>query len=144
MNWRRSHDRRNQSPTAGAVVRRPVPLVSTWKGRQMKTPEPSKENPSAPNSAKFTGTDNPRHLRAIAALMRRPMPRESLDKEAGCSNAPELIAELRRRGLEVPCERIRFLDRDGFICRPGVYLLTAADRRKLHQWMAKRMNGGAH
>ena len=38
----------------------------------MKTPEPSKENPSAPNSAKFNGTDNPRHLRAIAALLRRP------------------------------------------------------------------------
>ena len=37
----------------------------------MKTPEPPKENPSAPNSAKFTGTDNPRHLRAIAALLRR-------------------------------------------------------------------------
>lgn len=108
----------------------------------MKTPEPSTENPSAPNSAKFTGTDNPRHLRAIAALLRRPMPRESLDKEAGCSNAPELVAELRRRGLDVPCERINFVDRDGFICRPGVYLLTAADRRKLHQWMATRQQKG--
>jgi hypothetical protein len=108
----------------------------------MKTPEPSIENPSAPNSAKFTGTDNPRHLRAIAALLRRPMPRESLDKEAGCSNAPELVAELRRRGLDVPYERINFVDRDGFICRPGVYLLTAADRRKLHQWMAMRQKKG--
>ena len=38
----------------------------------MKTPEPSKENPSAPNKREFTGTDNPRHLRAIAALLRRP------------------------------------------------------------------------
>ena len=109
----------------------------------MKTPEPSKEKPSAPNSAKFTGTDNPRHLRAIAALLRRPLPRENLDTVAGCSNGPELVAELRRRGLEVPCRRINFVDRDGFICRPGVYFLTLADRRKLHQWQAKRKQGGA-
>jgi len=140
--WGSRDDRRNQSSAAGAVVRRPVPLVSQG-GAQMKTPEPSKENPSVPNSAKFTGTDNPRHLRAIAALLRRPLPRENLDTVAGCSNGPELVAELRRRGLEVPCRRINFVDRDGFICRPGVYFLTLADRRKLHQWQAKRKQGGA-
>lgn len=112
----------------------------------MKTPEPPKENPSAPNSVKFTGTDNPRHLRAIAALMLRPLPRENLDTVAGCSNGPELVAELRRRGLELPCKRINFIDRDGHICRPGVYFLTIADRRKLHQWQARRNQeqGGAH
>ena len=108
----------------------------------MKTPAVTEITTSAPNSAKFTGTDNPRHLRAIAALLRRPMPRESLDKEAGCSNGPELVAELRRRGLEVPCKRINFVDRDGFICRPGVYFLTLADRRKVHQWQAKRQKKG--
>ena len=86
--------------------------------------------------ARFTGTDNPRHLRAIAALLRRPMPREALDRTAGASNGPELVAELRRRGLEIPCERIRFFDRDGRLCRPGVYSFTAADRRKVHAWMA--------
>ncbi len=92
---------------------------------------------------RFTGTDNPRHLRAIAALLRRPMPRESLDHEAGCSNAPELMAELRRRGLEAPCQRLRFIDRDGIICRPGVYSLTTADRRKVYAWMATRAKQGA-
>lgn len=110
----------------------------------MKTPEPPKENPSAPNSAKFTGTDNPRHLRAITALLRRPMPRENLDSVAGCSNSPELVAELRRRGLEVPCRRINFVDRDGFICHPGVYFLTASDRRKVHQWLARRVQKGTN
>ena len=88
-------------------------------------------------------TDNPRHCRALALLLQRPAKREEIDSRAGCSNAPELIAELRRRGLEVPCHRINFVDRDGFICRPGVYLLTDGDRRKLHQWQARRMNGGA-
>ena len=111
----------------------------------MKTPRSTKAEQSAAGQGKrkFTGTDNPRHLRALAALLRRPVPRENLDTEAGCSNGPELVAELRRRGLEVPCHRINFVDRDRFICRPGVYLLTDADRRKLHQWMAKRQQKGA-
>ena len=108
----------------------------------MKTPgTPETEEPSAPNKPKFTGTDNPRHLRAIAALLRRPMPRESLDREAGASNGPELVAELRRRGLDVPCERIRCVERDGNACRPGVYSLTSSDRRKVHQWQSEQ--GGA-
>ena len=94
--------------------------------------------------ARFTGTDNPRHLRAIAALLRRPMPRESLDHESGASNSPELVAELRRRGLEVPCERIRFIDRDGYPCRPGVYSFTASDRRKFYTWQARMRKGGAN
>ena len=109
----------------------------------MKTPEPPKENPSAPNSAKFIGTENPRHLRTLAVLLRHPVPREQLDSVAGASNSPELVAELRRRGLEVPCERIRFVDRDGCTCRPGVYSLTIADRRMVYAWLAKREKGGA-
>ena len=78
--------------------------------------------------AKFSGTDNPRHLRAIEALRTRPMPREELDRRAGCSNAPELIAELRRRGLDCPCERVECYDRDGLKVRRGVYHLTPRDR----------------
>ena len=52
-------------------------------------------------TGKFAGTDNPRHLRAIHALLTRPQRRKHLDDIAGCSNTPELIAELRRRGLAV-------------------------------------------
>lgn len=87
---------------------------------------------------KFKGTNNPRHLRAITALMKRPMPREELDKWAGCSNGPELIAELRRRGLEIKCPRINFIDRDGRVCHPGVYQFTATDRRKINAWLVER------
>ena len=104
----------------------------------MDTPDPTKAESSAPSKRKFIGTDNPRQLRALTVLLRRPVPREQLDSVAGASNSPELVAELRRRGLEVPCERIRFIDRDGFACRPGVYSLTLADRRKVFAWMAKR------
>lgn len=109
----------------------------------MKKPDPAKAESSIPNKRKFAGTDNPRHLRAIAALLRRPIPREQLDSITGASNSPELVAELRRRGLEVPCKRISFTDRDGHACHPGVYSLTAVDRRIFWQWKAKRQQGGA-
>lgn len=110
----------------------------------MKTPEPTNAESSAPNRPKFTGTDNPRHLRVMHAMLRRPRRREDIDCIAGCSNGPELIAELRRRGLDVPCERIKFIDRDGYPCRPGVYSLTSSDRRKIYTWLSKcrkRLNG---
>ena len=92
--------------------------------------------------ALFSGTDNPRHLRVIQALMTRPMPREHLDKVAGCSNGPELVAELRRRGLRAPCTRVKSKDRDLFDCWPGVYHLTERDRRKLSAWKRERASRG--
>ena len=94
--------------------------------------------------ARFLGTNNPRHLRVLPIMLNRPLPREALDREAGCSNGPELVAELRRRGLDVPCHRISFVDRDGYTCRPGVYSLTASDRRKVYAWLASRKAGGSH
>ena len=86
------------------------------------------------NTIKFLGTDNPRHIRAIDALMKKPRHRKQLDAIAGCSNTPELIAELRRRGLGIPCERITVLDRDGKLSRPGIYYILNDDRRKIIVW----------
>lgn len=114
----------------------------------MKTPDPTKTESSATKQRKFTGaagfagTDNPRHLRVIQALMTRPLPREQLDSVAGASNGPELVAELRRRGLEVPCPRTKKKDRDLFDCWPGVYHFTQQDRRRVLAWLAKRQQGG--
>ena len=104
-----------------------------------KRPPPTSET-SALDSRKFS-TDNPRHLRAIHALDTRPMPREHLDSAAGCSNSPELVAELRRRGLEIPCQRVADLDRDGLPIRRGVYSFTEGDRRTIRRWLATRQNG---
>jgi hypothetical protein len=59
--------------------------------------------------------------------------REQLDTVTGQSNSPELVAELRRQGLDIPCDRIACIDRDGKVCRPGIYTLTTRDRLKLHQ-----------
>jgi len=89
-------------------------------------------------AAKFSGTDNPRHLRAIHALMQRPRFKNDLQAITGASNTPELVAELRRRGLEIPCEKVPVLDRDGLVTRPGIYSLNAQDRRKINSWLSKR------
>lgn len=83
-------------------------------------------------------TDNARHQRAIFLLMTRPATREQLDRAVGCSNFPDLVAELRRRGLDVPCERVPAFDRDGLDVRIGVYSLTAGDRRKINHWLTTR------
>ncbi|MDL2336459.1 MAG: hypothetical protein QFE16_01325 [Pseudomonadota bacterium] len=104
-----------------------------------KTSAPEQGNLKAP--ASFLGTDNPRHLRVIQAVWVRPIPREHLDVIAGCSNGPELVAELRRRGLEMPCSRTRKQDRDLFDCWPGVYHLTQRDRQKLAAWKRTRAAG---
>ena len=77
----------------------------------------------------------------IQALLTRAAPREQVDSVAGCSNGPELIAELRRRGLDVPCTRIKKKDRDLFDCGPGVYHLSQADRRKIGRWKRTRAAG---
>lgn len=125
-----------------------APNDETPKPGRAKGLQDSNENGHADSikPARFVGTDNPRYLRALAALLRRPMPRESLDREAGCSNGPALVSELRDLGLtqeNLPCERIRFIDRDGRVCRPGVYSLTAKGRRMIYSWMAQRREGGA-
>lgn len=89
-------------------------------------------------NTKFTGTDNPRHLRVIYSLEIRPRKREKIDRIAGASNGPELIAELRRRGLDIPCHKAPAIDRDGLPVKYGVYSLTDDDRRKLKLWTKKR------
>jgi hypothetical protein len=107
--------------------------------KNARQPKPT----SANERHNFTGTSNPRHLRALTVLQRRPMPREELDSFAGCSNAPDLIADLRAKGLALPCVRVACIDRDGIEVHRGVYHLTTSDRRKVARWLRMRAGGGA-
>lgn len=104
--------------------------------------ELSMEEPSpklkAKAASKFSGTANLRHLRAIQALMQRARFKNDLQAITGASNTPELVAELRRRGLETPCEKVPVLDRDGLVTHPGIYSFNAHDRRKVNSWLSKR------
>ena len=84
----------------------------------------------------FLGTFNPRHLRVIDALMERPLMREELDRIAGCSNGPDLVADLCARMLDIKCLRQTRIDQDGKTCRPGLYILTDTGRRQIEAWRA--------
>ena len=103
----------------------------------MKKRQPTQKKDQRPEQANFS-TDNPRHLRVIHAALRRSLPREQVDREAGCSNGSDLIATLRRRGLEFPCVLIEAIDRDGRPCKSGVYNLTGKDRRIIAKWLRNR------
>ena len=92
----------------------------------------------------FTGTHNPRHLRGLHQLLKTPLTREALDRVAGCSNAPDLVAELRRRGLDVQCQRVPAYDRDYRRVWKGVYSLTPSDRAKINKWLASNKRGGGN
>ncbi|CAM2180418.1 hypothetical protein PSAC2689_30538 [Paraburkholderia sacchari] len=98
--------------------------------------------PNCTGHRKFLGVTSPRHLRALAALQRRAMPREELDYVAGCSNGPELVANLRAKGLAVPCVKVPCIDRDGREVKRGVYSLSASDRRKINRWLRDRVEEG--
>lgn len=93
---------------------------------------------TAQTDCKFIGTDNPRHLRVIQSLMIRPRKREEIDSIAGASNGPELMAQLRRRGLRAACHRVPGIDRDGYPIKFGIYELSDDDRRAINAWLRKR------
>lgn len=108
----------------------------------MKTPEPSNENPSAPNSANSkTNKLTPRQLRTIAALIDKPtgwISREQIDRIAGASNGPQIIFELRRKvtgydGLDMA--RMDAVDRDGKPCKPGFYRINAKGRERVAKYL---------
>lgn len=89
----------------------------------------------------FAGTENPRYLRALHALLTRPMPRKSVDSTAGCSDVPDLIAALRALGLGkrgLPCAMVPDTDRDGRAVRRGVYYLSEPGRRAIKAWLRLR------
>ena len=96
------------------------------------------EDSTTKPAVKFTGTDNPRHLRVIQALLTGPRKREEIDRIAGCSNGPDLIADLRRRGLAAKCARTPGIDRDGFPIKFGVFAFDDNDRRIIANWLRTR------
>lgn len=77
-----------------------------------------------------------REICALLVLLRGPIMREGLDAIVGCSNGPDLVLGLRRKGLEVPCDRLNRLDKYGRLCRPGQYRLTPDDKSIVHAWLS--------
>jgi hypothetical protein len=69
--------------------------------------------------------------------MIRPRKREEIDRIAGASNGPELIAQLRRLGLRVKCTLTPGIDRDGHPIKFGIYEFGDGDRRAVNAWLSK-------
>lgn len=87
---------------------------------------------------KFEGPLNPREVRALSAMLKRPITREELDAIAGASNGPELVNQLRDRGLELPCFRLGSYDMDGIWIFRGLYMLTQKDRAQVAKALTKK------
>ena len=106
-------------PTSGSA---PTP----WRGGEAASENTVKAD-SRPASIK-----SQRQIRALRALLAGPMRREHLDRAAGASNSPDVVASLRQRGIRIACDTSQpFTDRDGRQTFPGVYSLHADDRAKV-------------
>jgi hypothetical protein len=71
-----------------------------------------------------------RQRRALAALAANDgQSAKQLRELVGMNNIPELMAQLRRNGWKWTCELIEAIDRDGHVCRPGIYHLTPEHRK---------------
>jgi hypothetical protein len=76
--------------------------------------------------------DNPRHRRALLALLKHQQGRKDIDRVTGSSNGPDEVMRIRRRyGLSIPCPRVTGVDMDGHPVQTGVYHLTSADQAKV-------------
>jgi hypothetical protein len=70
-----------------------------------------------------------REIRIITMLAMRPHTRHELGELVGAANIPQHVLVLRRNGWLIECDRIRFQDRDGKPCRPGLYRFASEEER---------------
>ena len=76
----------------------------------------------------------PRAFRLMLALLNGPRTREECDRLAPASNSPNVIMELRRKlKLELPCERVPFVTKDGEASWYGRYHATPDDKAKIRE-----------
>jgi hypothetical protein len=92
--------------------------------------------PSALNSVNSTQQPHltTRQIRCLEALWLGPVMRYDLDDLIGCTNSPQVVSELRTKGISIGCEDIPQIDRDGRRCYPGRYYLTNKGRELLRSW----------
>jgi hypothetical protein len=84
---------------------------------------------------------NPRLSRALVALIQGGIFREQLDSFAGASNSPEIVRRLRKMGVQVICDRVLKIDRDGKFCRCGFYRLDDLSRQQAIRLLEVMNNG---
>lgn len=101
---------------------------------QKKNAPTSKTSESAADKRNSNHHFSPPQTRALAALQRGHwVAREQIDRIAGASNGPAVIAAIREKlGTDaVEMRRVDATDRDGRPCKPGRYRLTEQGRARL-------------
>lgn len=87
-------------------------------GEMKKAPSPTKAEPSAPNSRKFSQKSNgteAQYARILAALRRGPQTSYAL-RLLGCYQAPARIKELRDKfGFNIETELVTLYDHEGYM-----------------------------
>lgn len=78
---------------------------------------------------------SPRWRRAFKMLLQAPCTSMTISIGAGVSNVTALIFAMRCKGLQIPCEMVELLNRDGDTCRAGKYSLSQSDRKKVRSWL---------
>ena len=99
----------------------------------MKTPDTTKAESSAPNKRNFKLTARQSRL-CEAFAKRSKLWREEVDRIAGASNGPEIMLQLKGKGLAWQCDRIKKVDRDGNPCEPGIYFIVGNGWETLRAW----------
>lgn len=98
--------------------------------KRKAAPLQSSLSTQAGDSSKLKRNLTHRQRRALRLLLdaRDQVTVRLLIAETHANNAPELIASLRRKGLEIPCEKREFTTADGVPSKLGFYELTKCDR----------------
>jgi hypothetical protein len=125
MKPRKSHDSKTPDMLAD------VAKLSQFPRRKQRQP------------GKFDGARNPREFRFLQTILHRHVTREEVDAVSGASNGPEVVNQLRSRGLEIPCYRLGVLDRDGIWVFRGLYALSHRDRPQVARALDKGKGGAA-
>ncbi len=99
----------------------------------------STDDPVTNSPARWLGFTH-RQRRTLTALLKCPHSREELDTAACTSNVPDVVAQLRRRGFEIPCKMVKHVDRDGIPGRHGLYSLSDTAREHLEAVIRTALN----
>ncbi len=107
-----------------------APTLPACLNKRKAAPLQSSLSTQAGDSSKTKRKLSNRQRRALRVLLdsSAKVTVKTLIAETHANNAPELIASLRRKGLEIPCEKRAFTTVDGEPGKLGFYELTESDR----------------
>lgn len=79
---------------------------------------------------------SPRQRRLIECLLSRPHSRYELTDKIGSLNPCDVVYRLRKRGLNIICDRKTLVDRDGIKTKPGIYRLPNDEVEKARELLS--------